>query len=92
MATFTAHYISPNASDNRARGLFEFESAARLGSKANAHDARLHMLEMFGNAALSWEIVKIEHKRASKDHTDGQMQLDFRDPVKHKRKTKREYW
>ncbi len=80
---FVAHYRSPNASGARARGLFEFESASRLGSKANAHDARVRMLELFGSDALSWSVTSIEHKRAtrSQDASDGQMELDFREPV-----------
>lgn len=82
-----------DSSAKRAKGLFEFESDSRLGSKANASDARLKMLELFGNDALSWNIVEIEHKQASKqdNQADGQMELDFRSPVKkaRKRSTKR---
>ena len=39
MQTYIAHYSSPAASDARAKGLFEFESESRAGSKANLHDA-----------------------------------------------------
>ncbi len=91
---FVAHYRSPNASGNRARGLFEFESNARLGSKANAHDARVKMLELYGNEALAWTVTEIVHKRAKAtgSQADGQLELDFREPhevSKRKRSTKR---
>lgn len=93
MQTFIAHYRSLNSSTARAKGLFEFESESRLGSKANASDARFKMLELFGNDALSWTIEEIKHKPASKsgNQADGQLELDFRDPVKKtkKRSTKR---
>lgn len=77
-------------------GLFEFQSDARLGSKANAHDARIKMLELYGNDALGWQIEKVERKAsaATKGISDGQMELDFREPVHkpgkaRKRSTKR---
>lgn len=67
-----------------------------MGSKANAHDARVHMLEIFGNDALSWSIDSIEHKpKASSNlQSDGQMELDFREfsekkEPKRRRSTKR---
>ena len=93
MTVFLAHYRSPDGSAPRAKGLFEFESGARLGSKMNMHDARVRMLELYGNEALSWNIEKIERKKQAEGHQDGQLELDFRDPVKQrKRKPKREYW
>lgn len=93
MQTYIAHYRSPNASASRAKGLFEFESEARMGTKANAHDARIRMLELFGNVALSWTIDKIERKKVTASHSDGQLELDFRAPKpERKRKVKREYW
>ena len=93
MQTYIAHYRSPNASSSRAKGLFEFESEARVGTKANAHDARIRMLELFGNDALSWTIDKIERKKVTAAHADGQLELDFRAPKpERKRKVKREYW
>ena len=91
MTTFIAHYKSLDSQADRARGLFEFQSASRLGSKGNAHDARIRMLELFGNDALSWTIEKIERKPAKETQSNGQLELDFRAPVK-KRKRKREYW
>ncbi len=91
MSKFVAHYRSPNASRARARGIFEFDSDARLGSKANAHDARVKMLEEFGSDALQWTIEDIRHK-ASKSKSapaDGQLELDFREPVKEGSKRRR---
>lgn len=92
VTTFIAHYKSLDSQSDRARGLFEFESEARLGSKGNAHDARIRLLELFGNDALSWTIEKIERKPAKDPQADGQLELDFRAPAKKKRKRKREYW
>lgn len=92
VATFIAHYKSLDSQADRALGLFEFESSARMGSKANAHDARIRMLELFGNDALAWTIEKIERKPSKGPQADGQLELDFRAPVKKKRKRAREYW
>ncbi len=92
VTTFVAHYRSLDSQADRARGLFEFESASRMGSKANAHDARVRMLELFGNDALSWTIEKIERKPHKESQADGHLEMDFRAPVKKKRKSKREYW
>lgn len=92
MATFTAHYLSPKASYKRVNGLFDFESENRLGSKAIQKDARLAMLERFGNDSLPWVIDKIERKK-KKSQADGQMMIDFREPVQvSKRKKKKGYW
>lgn len=92
LSVFIAHYKSPDASSNRAKGLFEFDSSARLGSKGNMYDARIRMLEMFGNDALGWSIEKIEKKTSKSLDQDGQLELDFRKPIGKKRKKKREYW
>lgn len=91
MSLFVANYRSPNASGERSRGLFEFESEARLGSKANAHDARVRMLELYGNDALAWTIEDIRHKprKAAASQMDGQMELDFREPLKEPPKRRR---
>ncbi len=91
MTTFVAHYRSIDSQAARTRGLFEFESSARLGSKACGQDARIHMLELFGTEALSWSIDKIERKPSTRSEADGQLELDFRAPVKKKRKRKRDY-
>lgn len=94
MPTFIAHYKSPNASMARAMGMFEFESEARLGTKAIAHDARMKMLETYGKEAVSWNVEKIERKKEKRvDHVDGQLELDFRTPApERKRAKKKEYW
>ncbi len=94
MQTYVAHYHSPQrVVSQRARGLFEFQSDARVGTKANAHDARVRMLEIFGSEALSWTIDKIERKKAATPDIDGQLEMDFRAPVPaRKRKPRRDYW
>ena len=48
MQTYIAHYSSPSASAQRAKGVFEFESDARANTKGNNHDARMRMLELYG--------------------------------------------
>lgn len=93
MQTYVAHYSSPAASDHRAKGLFEFDSESKAGSKANVRDARLKMLEMYGKDAVSWEIVKVERKKQSSAVCDEQLQLDFRAPkVERKRAKAKAYW
>lgn len=88
MQSYLAHYKSPQASDARGMGYFEFQSNARLGTKANRQDARLKMLELYGKDAVSWEVDSVERKRKANASLDGQMELDFR-PGKTKRgKTK----
>ena len=91
MATYVAHYATLNSDSNRQMGEFDFESKGKLKSKTNAHDARLTLLEKFGNDALSWQIYKIEKKKVSTGKIDGQLQLDFRGPAPKKRKTRRKY-
>lgn len=83
MTLFVAHYRSANSAESRALGSFDFESEARLGSKANMHDARVKMLELYGNEALSWLIDSVNKKRSEKarDASDGQLELDFREPT-----------
>ena len=93
MQTYIAHYRSPSASAQRAKGVFEFESDARAGTKANGHDARMRMLELFGKDAVSWTIDKVERKRSREAVSDGQLELDFRAPKPvRKRAKKKEYW
>ena len=91
MAIYVAHYTTLNSDKNRQRGEFDFESKSKLNSKTNTHDARLAMLERFGNEALSWQIYKIEKKKMSTGKIDGQLQLDFRGPAPKKRKARRKY-
>lgn len=93
MQTYIAHYSSPKGSDVRAKGLFEFESDARAGTKANAHDARLRMLTLYGKDAVSYVIDRVERKKATSKDCDEQMELDFRAPKpQRKRAVKKEYW
>ena len=86
------------AADVDVRGLFVFESDARAGTKANAHDARMKMLELFGASAVSWTIEKVERAGAApaekrEKTTDGQLALDFRPPKpERKRKHSKGYW
>ena len=93
MASFIAHYRSANASSERAKGSFEFKSEHRLGSKANEHDARVRMLEILGNQALGFTIDRIERVSAAKSSKNttynGQLELDFRDPIDHKERKRR---
>ena len=93
MQTYIAHYSSPSASAQRAKGVFEFESDARANTKGNNHDARMRMLELYGKDAVSWTVDRVERKKASKPVQDGQLELDFRPPKKErKRAKKKEYW
>ena len=57
----------------RGSGTFTFESDGKAGSKANLHDARLKMLELFGRDAVSWTIERVEKKKANTTISDGQM-------------------
>ena len=92
MATYLAHYKSPAAADVRGTGFFEFESEARAGSRDNARDARMHMLELFGKDAVSWEIDKIKRQQSNTDALDGQLELDFRPEKKKRRRRTKGYW
>lgn len=93
MQTYVANYRSPDGADVSGLGVFEFESDARMGTKANLHDARLRLLELFGKDAVSWSITKVERKTAKSKVADGQMELDFRDPKPQpKRKVTKGYW
>lgn len=92
MPVYIANYRSLDSDAEHVTGMFEFESESRLGTKANAHDARVCMLEMFGKQALSWTIFKVERKSGKSKVADGQLELDFRAPKVKKRKKNREYW
>lgn len=90
---YLAHYRSPNASAARAAGVFEFESDARVGTKAVLQDARMAMLELYGKEAVAWIIESVERRKKSTKVVSGQLTLDFRDPVQErKRPKKKEYW
>ncbi|HIY84317.1 hypothetical protein [Rubneribacter sp.] len=92
MHTYVAHYSSPAASDVRAKGLFEFESASRAGTKGNQRDARLKMLELYGKDAVSWSIVRVERKKAAATACDEQLEMDFRAPKPERKRAKRKEW
>ena len=94
MAHYIAHYRSANAAIDRAKGVFEFESESKAGSKANMHDARLAMLETFGSTAVSWiidEVTIASSPKADKNVTGGQLQLDFREPIEPPKRKKRSF-
>jgi len=94
MALYIAHYRSANAATDRAKGVFEFESESKAGSKANMHDARLAMLETFGSGAVSWiidEVTIATSSKADKNLADGQLELDFREPVEPPKRKKRSF-
>lgn len=80
MATYIAHYQSPNSA-NPVSGVFEFTSSHRAGSKQNMHDARMTMLMAYGNEAVAWSIDSVESKKSDDVRGDHQMQLDFREPT-----------
>lgn len=90
--TYIAHYQSPRASQDRAKGQFEFESESRAGSKGNQRDARLKMLELYGKEAVSWTIVRVERKQAHAPAADGQLELDFRTPAPQRTRAKKKEW
>ncbi|WP_165045955.1 MULTISPECIES: hypothetical protein [unclassified Adlercreutzia] len=93
MQTYIAHYSSPKASDNRAKGLFEFESNSRAGSKGNMRDARLKMLELYGKKAVSYTIDRVSRKTTVSNSCNEQLELDFRAPAPtRKRAQRKEYW
>lgn len=92
MQTYIAHYQSPHAATARAKGQFEFESESRAGSKGNARDARMKMLELYGTEALSWSIERIERKPTKSGSSDGQLQLDFRAPTPERKRAKKKEW
>ena len=82
MKTYRAHYKSPRDA-NPVNGTFEFESDNKAGSKLNATDARIKMLELFGNEALSWQIDSVELAATEPEAVEYvQPQLDFREPKK----------
>lgn len=85
MPVYIAHYKSPNGS-SQVSGVFEFSSSHRAGSKQNMHDARMCMLESYGNEAVAWIIDSIEAKKSDDVRSDHQMELDFREPAEHRPK------
>ena len=93
MPIYVAHFLSPTSADFQGKGTFEFESESNAGSKANLHDARMKMLEVYGKSAVSWQIVKVEKKKkANKNVCDGQLQFDFRPQKEKPKRAKRKKW
>ena len=89
MATYIAHYRSPNSAE-RAKGTFEYESESRAGSRQNMRDARMTMLTLYGNEAVPWIITETELRvDAPSDISDGQLELDFRDPLPEPKRRRR---
>ena len=91
MTTYVAHYRSLDADTNRSCGVFQFDSSSKINSRRNEHDARLAMLELFGNDALSWQIEKIVKHSSRDSGVSGQLAFDWRGPAKKKRKVKKKY-
>ncbi|WP_058986514.1 hypothetical protein [Hugonella massiliensis] len=81
MKTYRAHYLSPRGA-HPVNGTFEFESEGHAGSKKNMTDARIKMLELFGNEAVSWIIDEVEHVKEPAPGDFAQAQIDFREPKK----------
>ena len=89
--TYVAHYTSPITS-TPVKGFFEFDSIHRSSSKLNRQDARIRMLEIYGQDALSWVIDSIKIKRKSDKVCSDQLELDFREPKKpRKRRVSKKY-
>lgn len=87
MGFFRAQYASPHNA-NPQSGQFTFESKHQLGSKGNEQDARYKMLELFGNEAVSWNIIRVERTKSTEADAPVQLGLDFREPKKtRKRRT-----
>lgn len=87
MGAFLAHYESPRNAQPQS-GQFSYESKHPLNSHANMQDARYRMLELFGNEALAWSIVKTERGKNADLDAPVQLGLDFREPKKTRRKRK----
>lgn len=89
---YIAHYVSPTT-ESPVKGFFEFESIHRASSRKNRHDARIQMLEIFGKDAVSWVIDEVKLKRKNNPICGDQMELDFREPKKpRKRRKSKKYW
>lgn len=92
VVTYVAHYISP-VTETPVKGYFEFDSIYRASSKLNRHDARIKMLEIFGQDAVSWVIDEVKKKKKTPDICSDQFELDFREPKKpRKRRKSKKYW
>ncbi|WP_255467388.1 hypothetical protein [Raoultibacter phocaeensis] len=89
--TYIAHYTSP-ITESPTKGYFEFESEHRASSKKNAHDARIKMLELFGKEAVSWVIDEVKLKKKKDDLCGDQIELDFREPKKPRKRRASKKW
>ncbi len=87
MKLYRAHYTSPRGADP-VNGTFEFESGHNAGSKGNMHDARIKMLELFGKEAVAWNIDNVERAGEGEASEYVQLQLDFREPKKTRKRHK----
>lgn len=89
--TYIAHYTSP-VTTSPVKGFFEFESIYRASSKLNRHDARVRMLEIYGQEAVSWVVDSVKVKRKNAKICSEQLELDFREPKKaRKRRVSKKY-
>ncbi|BDE96597.1 hypothetical protein [Raoultibacter timonensis] len=89
--TYVAHYTSP-VTESPTKGYFEFESEHRASSKKNAHDARIRMLELFGKDAVSWVIDEVKLKKKKDELCGDQIELDFREPKKPRKRRASKKW
>lgn len=89
--TYIAHYTSP-VTESPVKGYFEFDSQHRASSKLNLHDARLKMLEIYGKEAVSWVIDEVKLKKKSNESLSDQLQLDFREPKKPRKRRATKKW
>ena len=83
--TYIAHYTSPTNS-SPAKGFFEYESKYRASSKDNYRDARIKMLDIYGEKAVSWVIDELKLKRENERLCGDQLELDFRKPPRKRRR------
>ncbi|MEG0504698.1 MAG: hypothetical protein RR547_08660, partial [Raoultibacter sp.] len=84
-------YTSP-VTENPTKGFFEFESEFRANSKKNIHDARLKMLETFGQDAVSWVIDEVKLKKKKDELCGDQIELDFRPPKQPRKRRASKKW
>lgn len=85
--TYIAHFISP-VTENPVKGFFEYESVYRASSKQNRQDARIRMLEIYGKDAVGWTIDTVKIKKKNDPLCGDQIELDFREPKKPRKRRK----
>ena len=91
LQVYVAHYTSP-VTESPTKGFFEFESEHRASSKKNLHDARVKMLEIFGKEAVAWVIDDVKLKKKADELCTEQIELDFRDPKKPRKRRVSKKW